>query len=880
MNIFELAAKISLDDKGFKTGIAAAKKTFTALGKAATGTVKLATKAGGALIGIGEKTVNAFETAGRAAIDAGGKVQTLGETVAKVTAGISAAIAAGTAGLVKLSTDQFAEYEQLVGGVETLFKDSAAVVQTYANYAYKTAGLSANEYMSTVTSFSASLLQSLGGDTKAAAEYANQALVDMSDNANKMGTDMSLIQNAYQGFAKQNYTMLDNLKLGYGGTKTEMERLVADAAKLDDSIDASSLSFGNIVKAIHAVQTEMGITGTTAKEAATTIQGAANMTKASWKNLLTALAKGNRNYGKELSALIDSAGTYVENLFPRVKNVLGSIYNIIDTRLVEGGNFLVKLFGDASNALPQVLSKVQHLFKKTVDFIGSKKTDIITAASNVFGGLLEGFTTTVNTALPLIGDFLPTAIEKIFSFKSTVFDVGMNIVGTVAESIGNNADRLSDAFFGAVNSIFTSINNNYPRLKEGGLKLFGALLDGLTVNGPKLITGISDILRDFIKSLRSSGTIKKLSEAARTVFGTIKESFSLVMEDLMPLVSDLVPIIAEGLITKYDILLNAGFDVLMAIADGLASNAGELSSAAVGAIDKLVAKIAQPEVLDKLIESGKKIVSSLGSAITKNLDSILGSAGDIIDAIVTELGKEETLEGLADGAVDIIDSIASFLGDNLGDIGKGVVNIIERLVKAFSTEENLKKLEEAVPKIIDGLCDFIKALADPNKVASIMEAAIAVVGALAKGMLSKEALSALWDTAETIVMSIMEPFTDLEMWKAALSSDPNDLHEYLERQRKIEEKIRNGQVGFGGGARDGSHRNGLSYVPYDGYIAELHEGERVLTRSEARDYNSGGSGLTVNVTVNGARYSDEESLAEAVAEKIQEKIERERAVYA
>lgn len=211
MNIFELAAKISLDDKGFKKGVAAAKNTFSVLGKGISGTVNLAGKAGGALLSVGEKAVNAFETAGRAAIDAGGKVQTLGETVAKVTAGISAAIAAGTAGLVKLSTDQFAEYEQLVGGVETLFKDSAAVVQTYANYAYKTAGLSANEYMSTVTSFSASLLQSLGGDTKAAAEYANQALVDMSDNANKMGTDMSLIQNAYQGFAKQNYTMLDNL---------------------------------------------------------------------------------------------------------------------------------------------------------------------------------------------------------------------------------------------------------------------------------------------------------------------------------------------------------------------------------------------------------------------------------------------------------------------------------------------------------------------------------------------------------------------------------------------------------------------------------------------------------------------------------------------
>lgn len=655
-----------------------------------------------------------------------------------------------------------------------------------------------------------------------------------------------------------------------------MKRLVADAAKLDDSIDASSLSFGNIVKAIHAVQTEMGITCTTAKEAATTIQGAANMTKASWNNLLTALAKGNRNYGKELSALIDSAGIYIGNLVPRVENVLGSIYSIIDTRLVEGGNFLVKLFGDAAAALPTVLGKVQHLVKKTVDFIGSKKTDIKTAAISMFDGLLSGFTETVDNVLPLIGDFLPTVITKFFTLKSSLFGVGMDIVGTVAESIGNNSDLIADSFFDSVESISASVSRNSGKLTDGGLKLFDAFLDGFIERGPDIITGFAGLISDLAKKITSSGTVKKLATAAKTLFGSLTSSFSLVVKDLMPLVSELVPIIAEGILTKYDVLLNTGLDVIMAIAEGLANNAGELADKAVGVIDKLVEKIGSDSVLGKFLESGSKIIGALANAITSNLDGLLGSVGKIIGTIVDTLGKKETLKGLADGAVDIIDKLAEFLGDNLGDIGKGVVNIIERLVKAFSTEENLKKLEEAVPKIIDGLCDFIKALADPNKVASIMEAAIAVVGALAKGMLSKEALSALWDAVETIVMRIMEPFTDFEMWEAALSSDPNDLHEYLERQRKIEEKIRNGQRGFGGG----SHRNGLSYVPYDGYIAELHEGERVLTRGEARDYKAGGSGLVVNVTVNGARYSDEESLAEAVAEKIQEKIERERAVYA
>lgn len=194
----------------------------------------------------------------------------------------------------------YADYEQLVGGVETLFKDSSGVVENYANNAYKTAGLSANQYMETVTSFSASLLQSLNGDTAKSAQVADKAITDMSDNANKMGTSMESIQNAYQGFAKQNYTMLDNLKLGYGGTKSEMERLIADANKLakeqGKAGDMTINSYADIVEAIHLVQDSMGITGTTAKEASTTIQGSVNSMKSAWDNLLVGVADDNADF--------------------------------------------------------------------------------------------------------------------------------------------------------------------------------------------------------------------------------------------------------------------------------------------------------------------------------------------------------------------------------------------------------------------------------------------------------------------------------------------------------------------------------------------------------------------------------------------------------
>lgn len=243
-------------------------------------------------------------------------------TAAKLGAAAIVAAATAVGALTKKSLEEYAEYEQLVGGVETLFKDSADVVKQYANNAYKTAGLSANDYMETVTSFSAALLQSLGGDTEAAAKQADLAITDMADNANKMGTAMGDIQNAYQGFAKQNYTMLDNLKLGYGGTKEEMQRLIDDANALNAAqgnlTNYSIDSYADIVSAIHDVQTEMGITGTTAKEASTTIQGSLSAMKSAWTNLLTGIGDDSQDLDKLINNFVDSTGTAAENILPRL----------------------------------------------------------------------------------------------------------------------------------------------------------------------------------------------------------------------------------------------------------------------------------------------------------------------------------------------------------------------------------------------------------------------------------------------------------------------------------------------------------------------------------------------------------------------------------
>lgn len=265
----------------------------------------------------------------------------------------------------KKSIANYAEYEQLVGGVETLFKDSANQVQKYANKAFKTAGLSANDYMETVTSFSASLLQGLNGDTAKAAKTADLAITDMSDNANKMGTSMESIQNAYQGFAKQNYTMLDNLKLGYGGTQKEMARLINDSGVLGDTMkvtekNVNEVSFDKIIEAIHVVQNEMGITGTTAKEAAETIEGSKNAMQAAWQNLLTGLADDDADIGALFDTFMKSAETYLNNILPRIETLVGRAVDFVKEKLQEK-------FPDAMKVVETVFGTIKSAFSWVID---------------------------------------------------------------------------------------------------------------------------------------------------------------------------------------------------------------------------------------------------------------------------------------------------------------------------------------------------------------------------------------------------------------------------------------------------------------------------------------------------------------------------------
>lgn len=377
-----------------------------------------------------------------------------GELATAAKVGGAAIAAAGTAAVAftKQAVENYGEYEQLVGGVETLFKSSADTVMQYAKNAYQTAGMSANEYMTTVTAFSASLLQSMGNDTDAAAEKANLAITDMSDNANKMGSSMESIQNAYSGFAKQNYTMLDNLKLGYGGTKEEMQRLLDDANALNAAqgnyTNYTIDSYADIVDAIHTVQTEMGITGTTQLEASTTIQGSISSMKAAYDNFITGLGDENADMAEIITNLLGSTVTVAENLLPVVERLLENIGVVVQEK---GPEMIEKFVGYAIEKLPQVIE------------LGMKMVVAIVS------GLADNLPQIVRSVL----DMMATIVKTFVSSLPDIVDVGKQIVKGLWEGIKAMGswikNKIGSFFSGIVSGVKSKLGIHSPSRVFAGI---------------------------------------------------------------------------------------------------------------------------------------------------------------------------------------------------------------------------------------------------------------------------------------------------------------------------------------------------------------------------------------------------------------------------
>lgn len=484
---------------------------------------------------------------------------------------VSAAVGAAAAAVVKIGKDSFemyADYEQLTGGIDTLFGDAYDSVMKNADNAYKTAGLSANSYMEQVTSFSASLLQATGKDTEKAASVADMAMTDMADNANKMGTSMESIQNAYQGFAKQNYTMLDNLKLGYGGTKEEMQRLLDDAQKLTGvKYDINNLA--DVYTAIHEVQTELGITGTTANEAATTIQGSVGMTKAAWDNLLVGVADDNADFGILMDNFVNSAVIAGENIIPRVETIIGGTGNLLS--------------GLISNLGPMLIEEIPRVIDGALPLLTTAVGTLLSSLASVSPEIVDS-----------VIAVLPQIVSGILMFSPELLNAGILILMSLINGINDTAPEILNTMVSVILLLVSSITepDMLTSLVMSAVTLILTLANGLIDAVPQLLPVIPIIITNIVTALIG------------------------LTPELIPVAIELLTVLGKGLITSIPIIIT----MLPMIFDAIINAFKGVDWGGIGKdiINGLI------EGLKSMLSSLKNTVTDIAGSIADNFKSFLG----------------------------------------------------------------------------------------------------------------------------------------------------------------------------------------------------------------------------------------------------------------
>ena len=510
------------------------------------------------------------------------------KTAAKIGTAAVGAAATGITALTTAAVNNYAEYEQLVGGVETLYGNAGKSMEQYvqevadqvrsrgfepdlegiakrwkalesveqkvlknASEAYRTSGLSANQYMETITGFTAALSQTID-DKSVVADYADMAVRDMSDNANKMGTSMEMIQNAYQGFAKQNYTMLDNLKLGYGGTKEEMQRLIADAAELSDTVDAQSMSFDNIVEAIHVVQTEMGITGTTAKEAGTTIQGSVASMKSAWTNLLTGLANESANIEQLVDNLVT---TIVGDGTESNLGVLGNVLPAVETAL-NGASALV------SKALPKIMEIIPEIINDNLPVL-------VEAAVGIVQSLMDGISQNQEMLFETIFGVVTYLAESFITMLPQIVELGLDLIVSLANGIAESLPELIPTIVDVVLQIVETLIDNVDMLVDSAIAIMIALSNGLINALPTLIEKAPFIISKLVTALVNNAP--KLLEAALTAIQTLVKGLYDNLPEIVNAALQMIDTLVQGLQDLFWKLWDVGVGVVQSIVDGISS---------------------------------------------------------------------------------------------------------------------------------------------------------------------------------------------------------------------------------------------------------------------------------------------------------------------
>ena len=663
-----------------------------------------------------EKDLRGFSDTGE---QSASKLSKLGSIAGAVGKGVligTGAVATGAVALVKSVSGAYGQLQQSIGGIETLFGDSAQKVIENANNAYTTAGISANDYMQQVTSFSASLLQSLGGDTQKACDSADMAIRDMADNANKMGTSMEMIQNAYQGFSKQNYTMLDNLKLGYGGTKAEMERLLADAEKISGiKYDISNLN--DVYSAIHVIQQELGITGTTALEAGETIEGSFNSLSASWENFIAGLGNPDADMKLLVDNLAKGLSGAITNVIPVINNMVSVLPTVMDA-----------LIGAVNDMLPTLITTF---------------TELITQVINAIVQLLP-------TLIPMVVETLKSVINTLVENLPLIIDAVILLVTEVIKALSEMLPQLIPTIIQAIVDIANSLLENLPIILDAVLKIVLGIADSLLVNGiPILINALPQLINGIINFL--VGSIPMLIEASIQLFMALVNAIPLIIEALVNALPQIITAIVNGLITATPLLIEASIQLFMALVQAIPVIVVELVNA-------------MPQIISAVMTGLGQLLLQIGEWTGTLLSKVVSFFGDLISTGATK--TSEFVTKIVDFIKQLPEKIGYWLGFVIGTVAKFVTefpakakeagtNFIKNLINSIKNIPD--KIHNLLTTIVTNVAEWGVNLATTGK-----NGATQLFNAVVNGV--RELPNRIVDIGKNIVEGLWNGITNAKDW--------------------------------------------------------------------------------------------------------------------
>ena len=595
-----------------------------------------------------------------------GGLGTVARGVATVAAAGMTALTAAVTAIGGAALSAYADYEQLVGGVDTLFGSASGKLQAYAADAYKTCGLSANQYMTQATSFAASLVSSCGGDVAKAADYANMAMGDMSDNVNKMGSNMVDVQNAYQGFAKQNYTMLDNLKLGYGGTKEEMQRLIADANKLREAqgknADLTIDSYADVVEAIHTVQESMGITGTTAEEAATTISGSIGMAKAAWENFITGLGRDDVDFSQLTEQLLTSIGAVATNVAPRVAQIGAGIIQAFPTVLAGLGAVLAPIMSEALatawNIAVQALSNIGiHLPEVDSSQICSAFKAIAGVASTVVGVVRSAF-----EAMPGIFETVTSAVGgAISAVISAVTPFAEYFAAQMLPAVVSFASGLVSAFA----AVWPALSQFGQTIMNIGTAIMPVLQNAFALIMPLISQAISLVMQLF----------SALSPLISQVAAALMPALTAIGTALANLAAAVLPGLAAAVQVVFSVI-----QMLMPVIQTVLSVVGSIVSVVLTVVSQVIAAVINAAaVVSSAISAVLTVVSALVAGVTAFIGSILAVVGGCVSTV------SALVAGVVNAVVSLIGSLVSSVLSAISGLVSGIASFFQSIVSTMSS---------------------------------------------------------------------------------------------------------------------------------------------------------------------------------------------------